>query len=419
MSLSPPVSQGIYHYHNGDFLVTSSKQNCHRRASLQELQALLHPTLGQVATKDHPGHWYRAQLLHYGLPPSDNKGTAAKRLLDAFNQGKLIVPAHLQLLEKELKKEWDSNERKAKKERTNAAKTKKPAKGMKRTAEDDLVSAVTSAAMTGISAANVTNANVSINVNIGGSATKATTKFAQIGSANSQYDRRNTQFTGVWNYPRPLQTARASKAYREATEPRSTALLNTTDEKPKQTAKKSSPKLGLINGKYSVQVYVPGLDMSSSSITLCLDSPNVWGDFQIGHLTGVFFMTERPYRVFDIRSDNSHDACTFEWRATDRSRGNIPILGPNCTGAMKFLGNGTIEGWFNCLLADANGEVFDCDFRAQRLPGQGTKVPRTMLSMREEFEELRKIEATSYPDEPPPPYFSDEEGGEDMGWMLD
>src|SRR5437868_4406159 len=113
MSLTGPVSRENYHYANGDFFVTSTNQNRHRRAPVAELNALFHPQPGQPASKDSPAHWYRAQLLHYGLQPSDNKGTAAKRLLDAVNRGDLQVPDRLRKLEQSLKKEWDANERKA------------------------------------------------------------------------------------------------------------------------------------------------------------------------------------------------------------------------------------------------------------------------------------------------------------------
>ncbi|GES58815.1 hypothetical protein ATEIFO6365_0003009800 [Aspergillus terreus] len=486
MSLPPPVSRHDYHYFNGDFLITSSNQNRHRRASIQELQILFHPAPGQAPVKDHPAHWYRAQLLHYGLQPSDNKGTAAKRLLDALNQGILAVPAHLQRLEKELKKEWDANVRKAKKELADAQRVTKAqaedaaGKCTKRKADhDNLAAAITAAAMTGLSAANVQNANININVNIGGDPNQATTTpqstkkrkadesqdvsrvkkpaatkaITPANALSSQPTSSDTQPTAIGNHPRPLQTARRSRPFRPGGVSRSASSANSAANKdaPEQTAKKQTarstragygavqsrtstnasspvegspkslkhrntispkshnPKLGLINGTYCVEVNVAGLDLSNSGITLCLEDTSVWGEFQIGHLTGVLFMPERPYNVFHPDRDDVHEACFFRWRATDRSRGYAPIAGRLCTGTMKFLGDGTIEGTFEHLLADASGELFDCDFRAQRHPGQGTKIPRSARNLREEFEAIERnaggyFYEGEYPNEPPPPY---------------
>lgn len=55
----------------------------HPRASVAELTSLLRPESAQKSTapKDQVGHWYEAQLLHYGLPRSKEKNTAKMRLL--------------------------------------------------------------------------------------------------------------------------------------------------------------------------------------------------------------------------------------------------------------------------------------------------------------------------------------------------
>lgn len=498
MAPSSPVSQGDYHYYNGDFYVTSSK-NRHRRATLQELQTLFHPPPGQAPTKDHPAHWYRAQLLHYGLPPSDNKGTAAKRLLDAVNQGRLAVPVNLQLLEKELKKEWTANERKFKKERAEAekaAKVSKPStKKSKRKAGDDLAAAVTAATMAGLTSINVGNTNVNINVNIGGQAQPAATPIAkkrkagggdegpehkksvkrqsstatikdgavqkkasaaksqQTASSSVQSATLDAGPTAIGNHPRPIQTARRSRPFHPAGEPRSSAAPSNavTDEpeKPpkKQTARRGNyggaqprspvkgqtkpPKLGYINGTYDVEV--PGVDTSNSGIRLCLEDTSVWGEFQIGPITGVLFMPQRPYGVFNPERDDSHEACFFRWRAVDSSREYMPLSGPSCSGLFKFLGDGRIEGTFDSFLSDESGERFDCDIWAERVPNQGTKPSRSAWSMREEFDAIERNAQQyssgqgldhdgdaywddSYPDEPPPPYYSDEDVEMDDGW---
>ncbi|KAF5645957.1 uncharacterized protein FTJAE_2387 [Fusarium tjaetaba] len=140
---APPVAQDGFAFADGVFFAQSSGQNRHRRATATELKE--HFTSGN--DKDHPAHWFEAQLIHYGLPPSKTKSVARMRLFDAVNAGNLKVPANVSKLETKLKKEWTKNDREAKKGATSKpvaqatpvkAKTKKPtAASAKRKADDD------------------------------------------------------------------------------------------------------------------------------------------------------------------------------------------------------------------------------------------------------------------------------------------
>lgn len=124
MSLTAPVSQDNFHFSNGDLFVEASGANRHRRATVSELRDLFHPPQNSsVPVRDPPAHWYEAQLIHYGLPSSKVKGTAVKRLLDAVNSGRLAVPQAIVNVEKSLKKQWDANEKKAKKEAAKGSTT--------------------------------------------------------------------------------------------------------------------------------------------------------------------------------------------------------------------------------------------------------------------------------------------------------
>nr|RBQ88781.1 hypothetical protein FVER53263_11129 [Fusarium verticillioides] len=97
--------------------------------------------------KDHPAHWFEAQLIHYGLPPSKTKSVARMRLFDAVNAGNLKVPVNVSKLETKLKKEWTKNDREAKKGAASKPdvkatpvkieKKKPTAAGAKRKANDD------------------------------------------------------------------------------------------------------------------------------------------------------------------------------------------------------------------------------------------------------------------------------------------
>lgn len=116
-------------------------------------------------TDDPLAHWYKAQPLHYGLQPSENKDVAAKRLLDALHQGSLEVPAYLRQLEMELKKEWDADERRMKRKFAAAASKQKKRKVNE---DDDIAAAIAAATAAGLKGISVSNVEVNITVNIEG-----------------------------------------------------------------------------------------------------------------------------------------------------------------------------------------------------------------------------------------------------------
>ncbi|KAF7526314.1 hypothetical protein PCG10_004257 [Penicillium crustosum] len=102
----PPVTNGKFSYNVDTFYVAASGGQIHRRAAPAEIKALYDTVTTDKSTPDHPGHWYEAQLLHYGLPPSKVKATAKMRLLKAVQDGALSVPKESLQIERNLKKEW-------------------------------------------------------------------------------------------------------------------------------------------------------------------------------------------------------------------------------------------------------------------------------------------------------------------------
>ena len=141
MTFAPPVSRGNFHY-NGNLYVDVGNCNRHERATIEEVTAFLRPDLKKSKkvsvdqSKDQVGHWYEAQLIHYGLPPSKDKSRAKMRLLEALNQSKLIVPSNIVSMEAEMKKEYAAAERKAKAQykasMVPAVKSESPVAGKKR-----------------------------------------------------------------------------------------------------------------------------------------------------------------------------------------------------------------------------------------------------------------------------------------------
>ncbi|KAF9000278.1 hypothetical protein BDQ17DRAFT_684901 [Cyathus striatus] len=122
----PPIHREGFSYYANQFYVQVGN-NQHGRETPSHLYSLLTyvapgPVLtkaGKVAKrqprphKDLPCHFYRAQLLHYGLSDLKTRTTqsAKKKLLAAFKDGQkgekvLEVPSSILKLEEEMKVEW-------------------------------------------------------------------------------------------------------------------------------------------------------------------------------------------------------------------------------------------------------------------------------------------------------------------------
>ncbi|KAK3064808.1 hypothetical protein LTS18_003745 [Coniosporium uncinatum] len=100
---------------HGQLYADMGNLNRHSRAPTQELTSLLCPANAKEAVaKDQIGHWYFAQLKHYGLSPTKHMNAAKVRLLNALNSKVLNIPPNVKKLEVALKKEHDAANRKAK-----------------------------------------------------------------------------------------------------------------------------------------------------------------------------------------------------------------------------------------------------------------------------------------------------------------
>ncbi|OQE88356.1 hypothetical protein PENNAL_c0017G01039 [Penicillium nalgiovense] len=103
----PPVYHGQWSFDGDTFYVTSSSGHVHPRATYSELDDIFSTPLGDRRNRaDYQDHWYEAQLLHFGLPPTKSKATAKMRLMDAFQDGTLDVPEQILEMEHKLTRTW-------------------------------------------------------------------------------------------------------------------------------------------------------------------------------------------------------------------------------------------------------------------------------------------------------------------------
>ncbi|KAJ3563264.1 hypothetical protein NPX13_g8260 [Xylaria arbuscula] len=206
MSLAPAVSKDGFSF-AGDLYAEASGHNRHRRAAVSELKE--HFKSG--SDKDHPAHWFEAQLMHYGLQPSKTKSVARMRLFDAVNAGKLTVPSHIQKLEKDLKKEWTKNERQA--------------KTVAKAGNSNLTTSTTSAGKK----RKADSSNVDMNISVGGINITFSANSASASSSAAKKAKKST-----------TDTASASKKAVKDTKPKTKSTTKPAKETPKPKASAAS-----------------------------------------------------------------------------------------------------------------------------------------------------------------------------------
>ena len=392
----PPVSRDGFYY-NGDLYVQVGNFNRHKRASVPEIAAILRPDIRKSKTKtsalpaapykDPVGHWYEAQLIHYGLPPSKDKARAKIRLLEALNASTLVVPVHIALLKASLKKEYEAAERKAKAQYkagfASPAAGKDPSESSKKRKNSDSATAPH------------TGSTVNVNINLGlyggglynrdgiqyggGSARNhQPEEEASPASKRAKLARENTTKV-LWgsknepavNYEPVIKTEPKSATSVENPEPRPTTT-SVVDHLP-------LPTLGLINGYYTIScpMIESDFDCAGFSLILCLDTPRVWGAYEFGPFTGILRLPQRPFYASDEHT------LPFYWRGVDHAARTV-AGGEYCVGEMAFLGQGRIAGRLN-IYGDGDG---NCEFTGVRQgAGMGMNFPpRSAYSMRQEWE---------------------------------
>ncbi|KAL4805541.1 hypothetical protein BDV18DRAFT_141218 [Aspergillus unguis] len=406
MDLTPPVSRNGFEYFNNDFYAVVPPSNRHRRSTIPELRdlfSLSNSGSGSGSANDKPAHWYRAQLMHYGLQPTSNKGTASLRLLEALRGG-LSVPDDLKKLEGDLKKEWQKNVRASKKQSQpkNAVQYKPKPKQEGKKAATKLKAAVSEAVkphleldVLGIGAAasaSTNNMDLSVsNVNINYYAeTKPKSAAAKPKSTEKPTQARKSGKSAATAKPKkeavPKNVAAKSAGPRKCTAPKTPKQEEQQDipQRSQQTNPwRTGPTLGLLNGSYKIDA--DSVETRNSGMILCLEKDSIWGEFQLGPIEGVFFMRDRPWEV----SVSGHGGCTFEWRGVDSMDG-YTYVDPLCWGEMRFLGDGLVEGTFYNCIPDLDEGQNACDFWGNRISGKNeTKAPRDAWSIRDEFFSLQ------------------------------
>lgn len=387
MSLAPPVQKDGFSY-VGDSFYREASNKSHRRATIPELKA----HFSGKDPENRPAHWYEAQLLHYGLPPSKVKGTAHKRLFDAvMAKGSLTVPANVRKIEADLKKEWNKQEREAKKTAKASSGAAAPARGAKRKAEQ-------------------VSTNVTVNVSVQVSSTGAVTvDTAQPAAKKAKTTTSKKATTAASKEKKTTSSASSAKSAKPAakTKTKTTAPARSANNQPAASSSSGytvpgailepyqagydhgydeplppaysefdpnhapeSPVrigLGLLNGRY--QVSCPYIEdnfpecQGDLGLIATLDGNKLWLKFDFGPAVTGLMRVDRPY-------EPNEDGSMVFWRGhcldwdDNRKFVNVDTIyraGP--VNRLYFLGGGHIRG---IITFDRR----ECDFDAYRLPGQ-------------------------------------------------
>lgn len=369
----PPKSSALPEWHgvsgegfafaNGDFYAESSGGKRHRRATAAELKE--HFKSG--SDKDHPAHWFEAQLIHYGLQPSKTKAVARMRLFDAMNGvGKLAVPEHIVKLEGKLKKEWTKQDREAKKalKLVGVEAKKSTTVGRKRKAD-------------------VSDGSSNPTKRPAAKTAKAAThnEASPIAPRLKQTARRGTLSQGPNRgassvsppsvvTARPIFSRHARRGGASAAPDRMSASAPSPnfdfhEEIDVDGPDASLAPLGLLNGIYDVSSPRVTSEWpfcgSNFDVALRLAGTNLWGRFDLGIVEGVMYFAKRPWK-------SSIERVPFKWRGRERE-GPI-IYGNENNGWMKFLGHGRVEGYLDYM---------HLTFQAQHIPGVDAGIDSSSL----------------------------------------
>ncbi|KAL3466721.1 hypothetical protein BJX64DRAFT_249736 [Aspergillus heterothallicus] len=287
----PRVSRNGFEYYNDDFYVVIPPYNSHRPCTVSELRDPLNSP-GSVSVNHKPAYWYRAQLPHYGLRPTDHKDMAFTRLLNAL-PGELKVPVHLVKLEDELRREWQRNMREMRKFTRKSSETAKfDMSGIdtKPSVSDCANEKRRKEQKPGIAARAMDSAFTPL-ARDSDSIGYSTGEYARSPAKAYQEERKQ-------ECKNPITTSGklSSKRHDNSQDCRYEGATSQTRPGP-------TLSLGLLNGIYKIDAYGP--DTRDSGMRLCLDGTSIRGEFQLGDMQGVFFMPKRPWSITRIDHDGS------------------------------------------------------------------------------------------------------------------
>jgi hypothetical protein len=405
MATVSPIVRGEFLYQDVLLVDVGGESRRHPRAPESEIQRLL---AGDI--KDQVGHWWEAQLIHYGLKRTKDKNAAKVRLQQALAQGKLQnAPPHLVDMEKDMKKDYQSAIRRASKVKPESANVGKRKRGDQ------------SEATSGETKISIRVGNVAIDIDQSGptsskkrkSASTSTTdqtaskkaktpatadrkpstssKKTPSSTANSAAPRKTKQAKPSQDHPenvvhRSSSTSKSKATKREADIKRSPPPSPPPSTKSDPNAPRATPSINPaptnkptgylfdsdamdtradisrdqinVTGVYALHCPQVAEQLPELAHNFCLrlavdhESGLAWGAFDLAMKSSVIKMDQ-----ISIGS-----TMTFGWRARDSWEGSLRF-GRACHGEMVLDGRGGVRGVIHSLFNES------CEFEAKRKLG--------------------------------------------------
>lgn len=388
MAFAAPVSRDNFFY-NGDLYIEVANSNRHKRAPIADITTILRPDLkksNKAPPVDQVGHWYEAQLIHYGLPPSKDKARAKMRLLEtkkdngSMSKGTSVVETTHPLTGEKM---YKAPVQTAKSSKLSALRRAYPGmypgpvkpgesrysftpSGPFNMRENDLVGP------SGVSLESPAEQQVLPKKETIAKSRVKTEKKAPVKKEPNAKPVVKTESKAPVKkeIKKEVRIKMETKPMKE-----SKAKKNSTNM-PVLNSRSLTGPLGLINGQYDISCPTVESEwgVQDLSLTLNLNNASVWGAYDLGMFSGIIFLPNRPY-------EGSNRPLPFTWRG--RELEGMMSFGPSYVGEMTFHGNGNIEGWISVY-----GR---CEFSGTRIPEAGTAV-RTWSSMRDEWDAYNQDE---------------------------
>jgi hypothetical protein len=385
---TPELRRGDFVYRDTLFAEVGENKR-HPRASVVEIEELLLSNRGNAISKDNVGHWYEAQLIHYGLPRSKEKNTAKMRLLQAINQGTLSVPPDVLRLESAMKKEYLAASRRAKAEAKKCE--------MKRATPEKAVSQIKKRKQDDIPLSDDKIVSTKVSVRIGDMTLDIDHQSGFVGETSLQKQKCSTISQSTSKRITDANESRPSAVHSSTAIDPSTVSKSATclPARSIQTARRKHPLPPLTHNQRSSPVRShPSFDINNGynsdgpppayeahdfdnqdsyhsdsprkpkavqiSGSYCIDSPDlpytnntlvlridhhrdtIWGHFDFGVKTGAV-------KINGIDPVVKRENTSFGWRSRDEQDGSLRF-GRGCDGRIEFDGNREVRGVFYGLM---------------------------------------------------------------------
>lgn len=317
----------------------------HPRASVDRLIVLLYANNPPIL-EDEPGHFYAAQLKHYGLPFTKKKTDAKARLMEVLNTNTLVVPKKILEMEEDMRAEWESDYHREKAYVERRAALSQP--GKEDTSEERAANNSDGAEGPGtiriclhkhelMRSAVESPPLYRWSDDVVEVSAKYFERQSKAGTANTTSTPKKVSGNNVTSAS-DIKSASQATPRRDSKDAENASQLQRVSNEPttdKTSAYAYQGSHVLLAGKYQCMIGGACVGMFGSDtfdLTLSFDYPRGvwWATFQLGPWEGILQMNPGPMTADDVHFGR---AFSFNWQLRDLMEAKV-VFGKHCTGQM-------------------------------------------------------------------------------------